>query len=125
FFLKSRAEITGDLIRDAAAVPDQSQNSFGQWHVALTFTDQGGRIFERITGENIKRRFAIILDHRVESAPVIQARIPGGHATITLRSDDPAIPLRDPRKLQLALRYAPLPEPITPSNEHHIGPAHG
>jgi preprotein translocase subunit SecD len=40
YFLKSRAEITGDLIRDAAAVPDQGQDSFGQWHVALTFTDQ-------------------------------------------------------------------------------------
>jgi len=125
FFLKSRAEITGDLIRDAAAVPDQSQNGFGQWHVALTFTDQGGRIFERITGENIKRRFAIILDHRVESAPVIQARIPGGHATITLGSNDPEIQLRDARKLELVLRSGALPAPITPSNEQHIGPSLG
>ena len=125
FFLKSRAEITGDLIRDAAAVPDQSQGSFGQWHVALTFTDQGGRIFERITGESIKRRFAIILDHRVESAPVIQARIPGGHATITLGSNDPEIQLRDARKLELVLRSGALPAPITPSNEQHIGPSLG
>ena len=125
FFLKSRAEITGDLIRDAAAVPDQSQGSFGQWHVALTFTDQGGRIFERITGENIKRRFAIILDKRVESAPVIQARIPGGHATITLGSNDPEIQLRDARKLELVLRSGALPAPITPSNEQHIGPSLG
>jgi preprotein translocase subunit SecD len=125
FFLKSRAEITGDLIRDAAAVPDQSQGSFGQWHVALTFTDQGGRIFERITGENIKRRFAIILDKRVESAPVIQTRIPGGHATITLGSNDPEIQLRDARKLELVLRSGALPAPITPSNEQHIGPSLG
>jgi preprotein translocase subunit SecD len=125
FFLKSRAEITGDLIRDAAAVPDQSQNAFGQWHVALTFTDQGGRIFERITGEGIKRRFAIILDKRVESAPVIQARIPGGHATITLGSNDPEVQLRDARKLELVLRSGALPAPITPSNEQHIGPSLG
>jgi preprotein translocase subunit SecD len=125
FFLKTRAEITGDLIRDAAAVPDQSQGSFGQWHVALTFTDQGGRIFERITGENVKRRFAIILDKRVESAPVIQARIPGGHATITLGSNDPEIQLRDARKLELVLRSGALPAPITPSNEQHIGPSLG
>ena len=125
FFLKSRAEITGDLIRDAAAVPDQSQGSFGQWHVALTFTDQGGRIFERITGENIKKRFAIILDRRVESAPVIQTRIPGGHATITLGSNDPEIQLRDAKKLELVLRSGALPAPITPSNEQHIGPSLG
>jgi preprotein translocase subunit SecD len=125
FFLKSRSEITGDLIRDAAAQPDQSQGAMGQWHVALTFTDQGGRIFERITGENIKRRFAIILDKRVESAPVIQARIPGGHATITLGSNDPEIQLRDARKLELVLRSGALPAPITPSNEQHIGPSLG
>jgi preprotein translocase subunit SecD len=125
YFLKSRAEITGDLIRDAAAVPDQSQDSFGQWHVALTFTDQGGRIFERITGENIKRRFAIILDKKVESAPVIQAKIPGGHATITLGSNDPEVQLRDARKLELVLRSGALPAPITPSNEQHIGPSLG
>lgn len=125
FLLKNRAEITGDLIRDAAAVPDQSQGGFGQWHVALTFTDQGGRIFERITGENIKRRFAIILDKRVESAPVIQGRIPGGHAQITLGSNDPEIQLRDARKLELVLRSGALPAPITPSNEQHIGPSLG
>jgi preprotein translocase subunit SecD len=125
FFLKSRAEITGDLIRDAQAVPDQSQGALGQWHVALNFTDQGGSIFERITGANIKRRFAIILDRRVESAPVIQARIPGGHASISLGSSDPEIQLRDARKLELVLRSGALPAPITPSNEQRIGPSLG
>jgi preprotein translocase subunit SecD len=125
FLLKSRAEITGDLIRDAQAVPDQSQGALGQWHVALNFTDQGGSIFERITGENIKKRFAIILDDRVESAPVIQARIPGGHASITLGSNDPEVQLRDARKLELVLRSGALPAPITPSNEQHIGPSLG
>ncbi|MBM4361239.1 MAG: protein translocase subunit SecD [Deltaproteobacteria bacterium] len=125
FFLKGRAEITGDLIRDAAATPDQSQGSFGQWLVALTFTDQGGRIFERITGDNIKRRFAIILDKRIESAPVIQNRIPGGRATITLGSNDPEVQLRDARKLEFVLRSGALPAPITPSNEQRIGPSLG
>jgi preprotein translocase subunit SecD len=125
FLLKSRAEITGDLIRDAQAVPDQSQGSLGQWHVSITFTDQGGRIFDRITGANIKRRFAIILDRRVESAPVIQTRIAGGTASITLGSTDPEIQLRDARKLELVLRSGALPAPITPSNEQHIGPSLG
>lgn len=125
YFLKSRAEITGDLIRDAAATPDQSAGSLGGWYVSLQFTEQGGRIFERITGENIKRRFAIILDGRVASAPVIQSRIPGGHAQITLGSDDPEIQLRDARKLELVLRSGALPAPISPSNEQRIGPSLG
>jgi preprotein translocase subunit SecD len=125
FLLKSRAEITGDLVRDAAAVPNQDQGSLGGWHVALTFTDQGGRIFGQITGANVRRRFAIILDGRIESAPVILGPIPGGHASITLGSGDPEVQLRDARKLELVLRSGALPAPISPSNEQRIGPSLG
>jgi preprotein translocase subunit SecD len=125
FLLKTRAEITGDMIRDAIAQPDSSPNSMGGWYVAIRFTDAGGSIFERITGANIKRRFAIILDGRIESAPVIQTRIAGGNASITLGSSDPESQLRDARKLELVLRSGALPAPITPSNEQHIGPSLG
>ena len=125
FFLKSRAEITGDMIRDAQAQPDQQQGSMGGWHVQLVFTDQGGKAFEAITGANIKRRFAIILDGRVESAPVIQGRIAGGQAQITMGSGDPEGQLRDSRKLELVLRSGALPAPISPSNEQRIGPTLG
>jgi preprotein translocase subunit SecD len=125
YLLKSRAEITGDLVRDAQATPSQEQKGMGGWHVAITFTDQGGRIFDRITSANVRRRFAIILDGRVESAPVILARIPGGHASITLGSNDPQVQLRDARKLELVLRSGALPAPITPTNEQTIGPTLG
>ncbi len=125
FFLKSRAEITGQMITDARAQPAQEKGSIGGWQVALTFSDQGGSIFERITAANIKRRFAIILDNRVESAPVIQTKIPGGHAVITMGSSDPEVQLRDSRKLELVLRSGALPAPISPSNEQHIGPSLG
>lgn len=125
YFLKSRTELTGDLVREAVATPDNSGRSLGGWLVALTFTDQGGRIFERITGNNVKRRFAILLDGRVESSPVIQDRIPGGHATITMGGSDPEAQLRDSRKLELVLRSGALPAPITPSNEQLIGPSLG
>ncbi len=125
YLLKTRTEITGDMIRDAQAVPDQSQASLGGWYVSLEFTDAGGATFERITGANIKRRFAIILDDRVESAPVIQGRIPGGRASITMGASDPQKQLEDSRKLELVLRSGALPAPITPSNEQHIGPSLG
>lgn len=125
YLLKTRAEVTGDQIRDAQATPDQGQSSMGGWYVSLTFTDAGGAVFERITGENVKRRFAIILDERVESAPVIQARIAGGRASITMGSGDPQTQLADSRKLELVLRSGALPAPITPSNEQHIGPSLG
>jgi preprotein translocase subunit SecD len=125
YFLKSRAEITGDMIREAVAQPDQSQGGMGGWHVSITFTDAGGRIFERITGANIKRRFAIILDGRISSAPVIQSRIAGGHGQITMGSGDPEAQLKDSKNLELVLRSGALPAPISPSNEQRIGPSLG
>ncbi len=125
YLLKSRAEVTGDMIRDAAAQPSNDQGGMGGWHVALTFTEQGGNIFERITRANVQRRFAIILDDRVESAPVILGAIPGGHASITMGSNDPQKQLMDARKLELVLRSGALPAPISPSNEQRIGPSLG
>ena len=124
YFLYERADITGDQIRDAAAMPSQ-ESSFGGWHVALTFTDSGGDRFEEITGANVKRRFAIILDEKVESAPVIQTRIAGGHAQITMGASDPQTQLEESRQLELVLRSGALPAPITPSNEQRIGPSLG
>jgi preprotein translocase subunit SecD len=125
YYLFNKAEITGDMLRDAQAVPDQSNRGLGGWYVALTFTEAGGDRFEEVTGANIKRRFAIILDNKVESAPVIQSRIAGGHASITLGASDNDSQLDEARKLELVLRSGALPAPISPSNEQRIGPSLG
>jgi preprotein translocase subunit SecD len=125
YYLYSKAEITGDQIRDAQAQPDQGQRSTGGWLVALSFTESGATRFEQITGENVQKRFAIILDDNVESAPRILAKISGGHATITMGSSDPTKQLEDSRKLELVLRSGALPAPITPSNEQRIGASLG
>lgn len=126
YLLKSRAELTGAQVTEAQAQPDQQGGkSMGGWNVALTFTESGGRTFERITGANVKKRFAIMLDGRVESTPVILNRIAGGHAQITMGAQDPDIQLRDARKLELVLRSGALPAPISPSNEQRIGPSLG
>lgn len=124
YYLFSKAEVTGDQLRDAQAVPDQS-GGLGGWYVALTFTDAGGTRFEEITGANIKKRFAIILDGKVESAPVIQTKISGGRAQITLGAADPRTQLEEARQLELVLRSGALPAPISPSNEQRIGPSLG
>lgn len=125
YYLWNKAEITGDMIRDAQAVPDQSNRGLGGWYVALTFTEAGGDRFEEITGANVKRRFAIILDNKVESAPVIQTKIAGGHAQITLGASDPQTQLEEARQLELVLRSGALPAPISPSNEQRIGASLG
>jgi len=125
YVLKSRADITGDMIRDATAAPEQSDRALGGWHVQLSFTEGGGRIFDEITGANVKRRYAIILDGRTESAPEILQRISGGVASITLGTRDPEAQLRDAKKLELVLKSGALPAPISPSNEQRIGPSLG
>ncbi len=121
YYLFSKAEITGDMVREASAQPDDSGRGLGGWHVRMEMNQKGGDIFEEITGKNVNRRFAIILDGKVESAPVIITKIPGGIATITMGSGNPDQQLADSRKLELVLKSGALPAPISPSNEQRIG----
>jgi preprotein translocase subunit SecD len=126
YYLFSKAEITGDMVREASAQADASdRGGLGGWHVAMELTPLGGDRFEEITGKNVKRRFAIILDSKVESAPVIQNKIPGGHAQITMGSGNPEQQLQDSKKLELVLRSGALPAPIIFSSEQRIGASLG
>ena len=125
YYLFSKAEITGDMVREAQATPDDSGKGLGGWHVRMDMTPLGGDRFEDITGRNINRRFAIILDAKVESAPVIITKIPGGVATITMGSGNPEQQLADSKKLELVLKSGALPAPISPSNEQRIGASLG
>ena len=125
YYLWAKAQLTGDMVRDARALADTGESSMGGWFVNMQFSPRGGEIFERITGENIKRRFAIILDGKVESAPVIQSEIGGGTARITMGGGGLQQQLEDARKLELVLRSGALPAPISPSNEQLIGPSLG
>jgi preprotein translocase subunit SecD len=79
-----------------------------------------------MTGENVKRRMAIVLDNRVESAPVINERIGGGRCQITLGSyRDYNELLEEANGLVIVLKAGALPAPIVPANEQLIGPTLG
>lgn len=126
YHLYSRAEITGDMVRDAQATPDQSDKAgLGGWYVSMELTAAGGDRFEDITGKNVKRRFAIILDGKVESAPEIRQKIAGGRAQISMGSASVDQQLADAKKLELVLRSGALPAPISPSYDQRIGPSLG
>ena len=124
FYLFARAEVTGDYITDAMVAQDTNQG-MGGYYVAVTFSPAGADRFEEVTGANVQKRFAIILDDVIDSAPVIKTKIAGGHASITLGAGDPETQLANARKLELVLRSGALPAPITPSNESLIGPSLG
>jgi preprotein translocase subunit SecD len=125
YYLFGRAEVTGDYITDATVGQDNASGSgLGQFYVAVTFSPAGADRFEEITGANIQRRFAIILDDEINSAPVIKSKI-GAHASITLGAGDPDQQLAQAKELEIVLRSGALPAPISMSNESLIGPSLG
>ena len=125
YYLFGRAEVTGDYITDANVGQDNNSGAgVGQFYVAVTFSPAGADRFEEVTGANIQRRFAIILDDEINSAPVIKSKI-GAHASITLGSGDPEQQLQQAKELEIVLRSGALPAPISLSNESLIGPSLG
>ncbi|MCW5834712.1 MAG: protein translocase subunit SecD [Labilithrix sp.] len=124
FYLRSRADVTGEYITDAQRAIDQ-KSGVPEVYVAITFSPAGADRFEQITGDNINRRFAIILDDTINSAPVIRSKIGGGRASITMGAGDPDQQLKSAEKLEMVLRSGALPAPIQLSNESIIGPTLG
>jgi preprotein translocase subunit SecD len=126
YLLNSKTELTGDSVVDARALMDQSPGAGGKPYVALTFDQQGARDFERITGDNVGRRMAIVLDQTVNSAPVIQQRIAGGNASITLGGLKPYQELvAEANDLALVLKAGALPAPVTIGEERTVGASLG
>ncbi|MCO4795122.1 MAG: hypothetical protein KC493_15500, partial [Bacteriovoracaceae bacterium] len=81
YLVESAPRLTGDQLADARVQIDQQKN---EPYVSLDFKTQGAKIFEELTGSNVGKRMAIILDGNVYSAPNILTRIAGGRAQVTL-----------------------------------------
>jgi SecD/SecF fusion protein len=116
--LADDASLTGDMLVDA--VVEFSQRTFGEPYVSLTLNGKGGRIFSEVTRENVSRRLAIVLDGKVQSAPVIREQIPSGRAQITGRFS-----VDEANDLAIVLRAGALPAPIEILEERTVGPALG
>jgi preprotein translocase subunit SecD len=118
YFVDRRALLTGDMLADARALPDQS--SFGQYYVLMRLDNRGKRVFARITQENVGRALAIILDNAIFSAPVIQEPILGGEARITGHFSP-----EEARDLAIVLREGALPAPVSIIENRQVGPSLG
>ena len=115
--LKSKSLLTGDALENAKV---QIGDRFGEPHVSIKFNAQGAKDFDRITGENVKKRLAIVLDGTVHSAPVIQERISGGQAQIT-----GSFTMEEATDLAIVLRAGALPAPVNILEERTVGPSLG
>jgi protein-export membrane protein SecD len=110
-------EVDGSDLTDAQAGTDQQS---GGWTVNFTFDSIGARKFADITRENIGHRFAVVLDNRIITAPVIQSVIPGGQGRITGNFD-----AQRATDLALLLRAGALPAPLQVIEERTVGPELG
>jgi preprotein translocase subunit SecD len=115
--LKKRTLLTGDYLTDARV---QIDSQYGSYYVSLEFDKKGARIFESVTGENVGKRLAIVLDDRVASAPTIQDKIAGGRAQITGQ-----FTMDEAKDLAIVLRAGALPAPVEILEERTVGPSLG
>jgi preprotein translocase subunit SecD len=123
--------VSGGNVADARARPDQATGL--QWEVALDLDSEGAEAFAETTGElactspgDPQRRFAIVLDNVVESAPEVSPQvqcdigITGGQAVITVGGAE-----SDARDLALILRAGALPIQLAPEQSQAVSPTLG
>lgn len=113
YLVKKRAEVTGEMLVDAQARFDQQT---GRPIVQFRFNSEGARRFGAISSQNIGRRFAIVLDKKVISAPVIQSAITGGSGQITGNFTDETA-----NELAILLRAGALPAPLKVEEQRTVG----
>ncbi|MCK9419335.1 MAG: protein translocase subunit SecD [Nitrospirae bacterium] len=115
YLVYSQTLLTGDRLKEAKVGIDQ----FNKPAISISFDNEGAKIFDRVTGDNVGKQLAIVLDGVVHSAPRIQDRISGGNAQITgnFTHDEAA-------KLAIVLRES-LPAPMKIVQNVTVGPSLG
>ncbi len=115
YLINRIAAVTGRDLRDAQPRPDEN----GRPSVNFTLTRDGAVRFGRVTGQNIGKQLAIILDNRVFSAPTIQSQITdNGRITGSFTQQQAS-------DLALVLRSGALPASIKYLEERTVGPSLG
>jgi SecD/SecF fusion protein len=117
YLVKKTPELTGGVITEAKA-------TFGsegvQPEVLMTMNSDGTSKWARITGANIGKRIAIVLDGAVYSAPVVQSKIPNGNSVINGIES-----LEEAKDLEIVLKAGALPAPVRIIEERTVGPSLG
>jgi len=115
--VRKDAMLTGALLSEAKVTLD---TQFSTPHVSITFNPEGAKRFEEVTGANVKKRLAIVLDNTVYSAPVIQEKIAGGSAQIT-----GSYGMEEAKDLSIILKAGALPAPLKMLQNVTVGPSLG
>ncbi|MCX7876922.1 MAG: protein translocase subunit SecD [Melioribacteraceae bacterium] len=117
YMVNKEPELTGGVITDARAEIDQTT---GSPEVTMQMNAEGAREWSRITGANIDKRCAIVLDGVVYSAPTIINKIPTGSSRITGSAN-----MDEAKLLEIVLKAGALPAPVDILEERTVGPSLG
>ena len=115
FFLNAQPELTGKYITGA-----DKDSRDGKAVVTMQMDDEGARIWARVTGENINKQIAIVLDGVVYSAPNVHQKIEGGNSEISGMRD-----LAEANLMKIVLKAGALPAPVKIIQEQVVGPSLG
>jgi preprotein translocase subunit SecD len=111
--LNKKPDVTGSDLKYAKVSFDE----LGRPIVNLEFNSDGAAKFARVTGANLGKQLAIVLDNKVHSAPVIQSRITGGMAQITGN-----FTFEEAQNLAIVLRAGALPASLIALESRVVGP---
>ena len=116
FVVKREALMTGAGVTKALVQMDE----YGRPSVGIEFNSEGGKQFAKVTRRYVGERIAIILDSKVQSAPVVQQEITGGKAVITGK-----FTIEEANDLSTVLKAGALPAPVTIIQQRQVGPTLG
>ncbi|MFZ5477820.1 MAG: protein translocase subunit SecD [Myxococcota bacterium] len=119
--LKDEVLLSGDDVNDAQT---QVNGQTGEYYVALEFKPRGQAAFADVTGKNVGKRFAIVLDEKIRSAPTIQERI-NGTASISMGAMNIDQQVKEAGMLALVLRSGALPAPVSVGEVRTVGASLG
>ncbi|MFM8178705.1 MAG: preprotein translocase subunit SecD, partial [Candidatus Kapaibacterium sp.] len=117
YVVKRDAELTGEVIVDAFENFDPTSN---RPIVDMMMNDEGSEKWARITGANVGKRIAIVLDGEVYSAPNVQNKITGGRSQITGMAN-----IDEAKLLKIILKAGALKAPVKIIEERLVGPSLG
>ena len=117
YWVKKEPELTGGVITTARATIDPNTN---QPIVTMEMNSEGSRDWARITGANINKRIAIVLDKAVFSSPVVRTKIIGGNSQIEGMEN-----IDEARLLEIVLKAGALPAPVEIIEQRNVGPSLG
>ena len=117
YLVNKTPELTGGVIVDAQAnISPQTTAPI----VSMQMDGDGSREWARITGSNVNKRCAIVLDGFVYTAPRINGKIPSGNSQIEGMAD-----LEEAKLIEIVLKAGALPAPVDIIEERTVGPSLG